>query len=106
MIEEGGRVLSECNGSLKGLDPDGSIAARAKGRAGSGEASPEEHALAENLKDLSTNVVGTIDDAKKRLQKYPHAKKKLNPLWGLMTQPLFAILAAVGALVSLVVPAI
>lgn len=30
----------------------------------------------------------------------PHAKKKLNPLWGLMTQPLFQILAAVGLLLA------
>jgi hypothetical protein len=30
----------------------------------------------------------------------PHAKKKLNPLWGLMTQPLFQILAAVGLLLT------
>lgn len=30
----------------------------------------------------------------------PHAKKKLNPLWGLLTEPLFQILAAVGLLLS------
>lgn len=30
----------------------------------------------------------------------PHAKKKLNPLWGLLTQPLFQILAAVGLLLT------
>lgn len=30
----------------------------------------------------------------------PHAKKKLNPLWGLLTQPLFQILAAVGLLLA------
>jgi hypothetical protein len=27
----------------------------------------------------------------------PHAKKKLNPLWALLTEPLFQILAAVGS---------
>ncbi|CAK4031346.1 LEA domain containing [Lecanosticta acicola] len=100
LIEEGGRILQECNGSLRGLDPDGRIAAQAKGRAGTGEATPEEFRLAETLKELTTTVVTTIDDAKKKLNNMPHAKKKLNPLWGLMTQPLFQILAAVGLLLS------
>lgn len=100
LIEEAGRHLQECNGSLRGLDPDGKIAAQAKGRQGTGEATPEEHRLAESLKELTTTVVTTIDDAKKKLNDMPHAKKKLNPLWGLMTQPLFQILAAVGLLLA------
>ncbi|KAK3709259.1 hypothetical protein LTR37_010997 [Vermiconidia calcicola] len=95
LIEEAGRILQECNGSLRGLDPDGHIAAQAKGRSGTGEATPEEHRLAESLKELTTTVVTTIDNAKKKLNDMPLAKKKLNPLWGLMTQPLFQILAAV-----------
>jgi hypothetical protein len=49
---------------------------------------------------LTTTVVTTIDNAKKRINDMPHAKKKLNPLWGLMTQPLFQILAAVGLLLT------
>lgn len=100
LIEEGGRILQECNGALRGLDPDGHIAAQAKGRSGSGEASPQEHRLAETLKELTSTVVTTIDGAKKKLNDMPHAKKKLNPLWGLMTQPLFQILAAVGLLLA------
>ena len=100
LIEEGGRILQECNGSLRGLDPDGHIAANAKGHSESGEASPQEHRLAECLKELTTTVVTTIDNAKKKLNDMPHAKKKLNPLWGLLTQPLFQILAAVGLLLT------
>ncbi|KAG8623871.1 hypothetical protein KVT40_008847 [Elsinoe batatas] len=100
LIEEGGRILQECNGSLRGLDPDGHIAAQAKGRHGTKEASPEEQRLAECLKELTTTVVTTIDNAKKRINDMPHAKKKLNPLWGLLTQPLFQILAAVGLLLA------
>ncbi|KAK5124124.1 hypothetical protein LTR85_001827 [Meristemomyces frigidus] len=100
LIEEGGRILQECNGSLRGLDPDGKIAAQAKGRAGTKEATPEEYRLAETLKELTTTVVTTIDDAKKKLNDMPYAKKKLNPLWGLMAQPLFQILAAVGLLLA------
>jgi hypothetical protein len=30
----------------------------------------------------------------------PHAKKKLNPLWGMLTEPLFQIIAAVGLLLT------
>ncbi|KAI5258817.1 hypothetical protein E4T42_00437 [Aureobasidium subglaciale] len=100
LIEEGGRILQECNGSLRGLDPDGRIAAQAKGRAGTKEATPEEYRLADTLKELTTTVTTTIDNAKKRINDMPHAKKKLNPLWGLMTQPLFQILAAVGLLLT------
>jgi len=100
LIEEGSRILQECNGSLRGLDPDGRIAAQAKGRAGTKEATPEEYRLADTLKELTGTVVTTIDNAKKRLQDMPHAKKKLNPLWGLLTQPLFQILAAVGLLLT------
>lgn len=100
MIEEGNRILGECNGSIRGLDPDGHIAAQAKARAASGEASPEEHRVAEGLKELTTRIVTTVDNAKKRLNDMPHAKKKLNPLWGLLTEPLFQILAAVGLLLS------
>jgi len=100
LIEEGSRILQECNGSLRGLDPDGRIAAQAKGRAGTREATPEEYRLADLLKELTTTVVTTIDNAKKKLQDMPHAKKKLNPLWGLLTEPLFQIIAAVGLLLS------
>ncbi|KAL8661600.1 MAG: hypothetical protein Q9202_005428 [Teloschistes flavicans] len=100
MLEEGGRILQECNGAIRGLDPDGHIAANAKARAASGEATPEEHRLAENLKELTTNVVKTIDNAKKRVADMPHAKKELSPLWGLLTEPLFQIIAAVGLLLS------
>ncbi|MCJ1413490.1 hypothetical protein MMC19_007596 [Ptychographa xylographoides] len=100
LLEEGGRILQECNGAIRGLDPDGSIAARAKANAASGEATPEEHHLAELIKDLTTQVVTTIDNGKKKVADMPHAKKKLSPLWGLLTQPLFQIIAAVGLLLA------
>ncbi|KAI9759730.1 MAG: hypothetical protein M4579_002115 [Chaenotheca gracillima] len=100
LIEEGGRILSECNGSIRGLDPDGSIQAKAKSKAGTREATPEEHRLADLLKTLTENVTTSIDKAKKRIADMPHAKKKLNPLWGLLSEPLGQILAAVGLLLS------
>ncbi|KAI9811341.1 MAG: hypothetical protein M1827_005501 [Pycnora praestabilis] len=100
LIEEGGRILQECNGAIRGLDPDGRIANQAKGKAAQREATPSEYRLADLLKELTTTVTTTIDDAKKKLNDMPHAKKKLNPLWGLLTQPLFQILAAVGLLLA------
>jgi len=100
LIEEGGRILQECNGSLRGLDPDGRIANQAKGRSQTRDATPEEYRLADLLKELTTTVVTTIDNAKKKISDMPHAKKKLNPLWSLLTQPLFQIIAAVGLLLS------
>jgi len=100
LIEEGHRILQECNGSLRSLDPDGKIAAQAKGRSQTREATPEEYRLADLLKELTSTVVTTIDNAKKKINDMPHAKKKLNPLWGLLTQPLFQIIAAVGLLLT------
>ncbi|MCJ1310894.1 hypothetical protein MMC25_004562 [Agyrium rufum] len=100
MLEEGGRILQECNGAIRGLDPDGRIAATAKARAASREATPEEYQLADHLKELTTRVVTTIDNAKKRVADMPHAKKGLSPLWGLLTEPLFQIIAAVGLLLA------
>ena len=100
LLEDGGKILQECNGAIRGLDPDGSIAATAKQRAASGDATKEEHQLAELLKELTTTVVKTIDNGKKRIQDMPHAKKKLNPLWGLLSEPLFQIIAAVGLLLT------
>jgi hypothetical protein len=100
LIEEGARILEECNGALRALDPDGHIAAQAKARAKTHDATPEEYHLAELLKELTNTVVTTIDNAKKKISNMPHAKKKLNPLWSLLTEPLFQILAAVGLLLA------
>ncbi|RAH79973.1 hypothetical protein BO86DRAFT_365671 [Aspergillus japonicus CBS 114.51] len=100
LLEEGGQILQKCNGAIRALDPDGRIAATAKARAASHEASPEEYALADQLKELTDTVLRTIDNGKKRIAGMPHAKKELNPLWGLLSEPLFQIIAAVGLLLS------
>lgn len=84
MIEEGGRILQEANGVIRGLDPDGRIAANAKHKTAAREATPEEYRLAEVLKELTENVHKTIEQAKKKIAGMPHAKKELNPLWGLL----------------------
>ncbi|KAJ5183703.1 hypothetical protein N7492_001319 [Penicillium capsulatum] len=100
LLEEGGRILQECNGSIRALDPDGRIAATAKARASSRDATPEEYQLADMLKELTETVVKTIDNGRKRIADMPHAKKKLNPLWALLSEPLFQIIAAVGLLLN------
>ncbi|CAG8371285.1 unnamed protein product [Penicillium salamii] len=100
LLEEGGRILQECNGSIRALDPDGRIAATAKARAASRDATPEEYQLADQIKELTETVVKTIDNGKKHIADMPHAKKKLSPLWGLLSEPLFQIIAAVGLLLN------
>lgn len=100
LLEQGGGILQEANGVIRGLDPDGRIQANAKHKSASREATQEEHRLAEVLKELTGSVTQTIEGAKKKVAGMPHAKKELNPLWGLLAEPLGQILAAVGLLLS------
>ncbi|KFY11910.1 hypothetical protein V492_04198 [Pseudogymnoascus sp. VKM F-4246] len=100
LLEQGGEILQEANGVIRGLDPDGRIQANAKHKSASREATQEEHRLAEVLKELTGSVTQTIEGAKKKVAGMPHAKKELNPLWGLLAEPLGQILAAVGLLLS------
>jgi len=100
LIEEGGRILTEANASIRALDPGGRLQSQAKAKASGREATPDEYHLAELLKELTGTVTETIDKAKRKIDGMPHAKKELNPLWGLLSEPLFQILAAVGLLLS------
>ncbi|GCB25492.1 hypothetical protein AAWM_08377 [Aspergillus awamori] len=98
LIEEAGNTLQECKGALRALDPNGHSAANAKARSASQEATPQEHHLAELLKDLTQLVTETIERGKSLIADMPHAKKEINPLWALLSEPLFQIIAAVGLL--------
>lgn len=100
LIEEGGKILTEANGVIRGLDPDGRISANAKHKTMAREATPEEYRLADLLKELTGTVTETIENAKRKIEDMPHAKKELNPLWGLLAEPLFQIIAAVGLLLT------
>jgi hypothetical protein len=53
LIEEGGKILTETNGIIRGLDPDGRIQRNAKQKVAGGEATPEEAHLANLLKEVS-----------------------------------------------------
>ncbi|KAJ6784703.1 hypothetical protein PWT90_00446 [Aphanocladium album] len=116
LIEEGG-ILSEVNGVVRGMNSDGRIQRNAKHGAGTKEATPEEHHPAEMLKEVSINlrirgfsgtnmsqlagnITETIDNDKRKTEGMAHAKKELNPLWGLLNKPLVQIIAAVGLLLS------
>lgn len=92
--------MKEINKDIRALDPDGRIQNQSKQRQSAGEATPQEHHLADLLKSLTSEVQWTIENGKKKLEGMPHAKKGINPLWGLLTQPLGQILAAVGLLLS------
>lgn len=100
LIEEGGKILNELNGTIRALDPDGRIQRNAKHKSGTRDATPAEYHLADVLKELTGTVTTCIDNAKKMIEDMPHAKKELNPLWGLLTEPLGQILAAVGLLLT------
>ncbi|OKL61665.1 hypothetical protein UA08_02200 [Talaromyces atroroseus] len=100
LIEKAGDGLQECKGALRALDPDGQVAARAKARSAMHEATPEEYQLADSLKELTKTVVETIENGRRLIADMPHAKKKINPLWALLSEPLFQIIAAVGLLLS------
>ncbi|OJJ32019.1 hypothetical protein ASPWEDRAFT_118028 [Aspergillus wentii DTO 134E9] len=100
LLEQGNQVLQECNGAIRALDPDGHIAATAKARAASHEASPEEYGLADQLKEMADFVMKTIENGRRLIADMPHAKKELNPLWALLSEPLFQIITAVGLLLT------
>jgi len=100
LIEEGSKILHEANGVIRGLDPDGRIQANAKHKTATREASAEEYHLADVLKELTGTITKCIDNAKSKIEDMPHAKKELSPLWGLLTEPLFQIIAAVGLLLT------
>jgi hypothetical protein len=100
LIKEAGNMLQECKSTIRALDPDSSIAASAKAHSSAHEATLEEYQLADTLKQLTQTVSTTIDKGRQRIADMPHAKKKLNPLWALLSEPLFQIIAAVGLLLS------
>ena len=55
LIEEGGKILTETNGVIRGMDPDGRIQRNAKHKSKTNDASPEEHHLAEVLQEVSSH---------------------------------------------------
>ncbi|KAL2848429.1 hypothetical protein BJY01DRAFT_246441 [Aspergillus pseudoustus] len=100
LIEEAGNALQECKATLRALDPDGHIAEMAKARSATHDATPAEQHLADLLKELTQTVAETIDNGRRLIADMPHAKKEINPMWALLSEPLVQIIAAVGLLLS------
>jgi hypothetical protein len=63
LIEEGGKILTETNGVIRGMDPDGRIQRNAKHKSKTNDASPEEHHLAEVLQEVSNHTILYSRDA-------------------------------------------
>jgi hypothetical protein len=103
IIEEAGNILQECKGILRALDPDGQIAASAKARSVSHEVTSEEYQLADLLRQLSQTISTTIENGRRLIADMLYAKKKINALWSVLSEPLFQIIAVVGLLLNGVV---
>lgn len=79
LIEDGGRILTETNGMIRGMDPDGRIQRNAKQKAATRDASPEEYHLAEVLKEVSfflSFLTPSMSDMR-RLSRH-----EIFPIWG------------------------
>ncbi|KAI5892480.1 uncharacterized protein SCHCODRAFT_02748684 [Schizophyllum commune H4-8] len=100
LLEQATKILDETNGQIKGADPDGRLASRAKRHQADHRATPEEQRLAEALKVLVEEVGGTIEWAREKLEHYPKAKKDLGPLLDALGQPLTQIVGGVAILLA------
>lgn len=100
LIEQATNTLQETHGGIKALDPSGMLSKRAQAKTAERQATPEEYRLSDLLKELTEKVENTIDEAKRRIQDMPKAKKDLGPLLDVLRDPLFQILSAVGLLLN------
>lgn len=100
VIEQATAVLNDSLGKIKGMDPEGLEAHKATRNYEDHNASPEEQRLAKALTELTGNVTKTIDNAKNKIKDMPKAGPQLGALLGLLQEPLFQILSAVGLLLN------
>jgi len=100
LIEQAEKILNETNGVIKGADPDNRLSSKAQRNMQDHKATPEEQRLAEALKTLMTEVHGTIEWAKDKLEAFPKAKKELGPLLDALSQPLTQIVGGVMLLLA------
>ncbi|TRM65196.1 hypothetical protein BD626DRAFT_615539 [Schizophyllum amplum] len=100
LLEQAEQILNQTQGVVKGADPDGKIASRAKRHQQDHRATPEEQRLAEALKVMIEEVGGTIEWAKGKLDAFPKAKKDLGPLLDALGQPLTQIVGGVAILLT------
>jgi len=82
------------------MDPEGKIANNAQRKYDDHNATVEEQRLAKALAKLTGDVTKTIEDAKEKIKVMPHAGPALGAMLGLLQDPLFQILSAVGLLLN------
>jgi len=100
LLEQAEKVLNETNGAVHGADPDNRLSNTATRHVADHRATPEEQRLAEALKILVSEVGGTIDWARNKLNSFPKAKRDLGPLLDALGQPLTQIIGGVGLLLT------
>ncbi|KAL5045037.1 hypothetical protein BDW71DRAFT_208646 [Aspergillus fruticulosus] len=107
LITSAGDILQDCNNTLRSLDSDGRIVSTLKCYGHlypTPDATTSEYQLANLLKDLAQTVVDTITTGRHRLsemaKEMPYARRKINPLWTLLSNRLFNIITTVGLLHS------
>ncbi|KAL6231073.1 hypothetical protein BDW75DRAFT_233898 [Aspergillus navahoensis] len=107
LITSAGDILQDCNNNLRSLSSDRQIASTLNSH-GSLYSTPDdmtsEFQLANLLKDLAQTVIDTITTGRHRLteisKEMPYARRKINPLWTLLSNRLFDVITAVGLLHS------
>ncbi|KAJ4479268.1 hypothetical protein J3R30DRAFT_3883328 [Lentinula aciculospora] len=93
LLQQAEKIMNECQGMVKGADPDNKISNKAKRHQQAHTATPEEQRLAEALKVMIEEVGGTIEWARDKLDSFPKAKRDLVAGVGML-------LAAVSNLVN------
>ncbi|KAJ3753891.1 hypothetical protein EV360DRAFT_74139 [Lentinula raphanica] len=76
LLQQVEKIMDECQGMMKGADPENKISSRAKRHQEAHRASPEEQNMIEE-------VGGTIEWARDKLDSFPKAKRDLGSLVGL-----------------------
>ncbi|KXS17039.1 hypothetical protein M427DRAFT_97381 [Gonapodya prolifera JEL478] len=100
LLEQAEKELNQTFGAIKGADPDGKVAYRAKQATQDHTATPEEQRLAAALRVLVQEVGGTIEWAKDKLESFPKAKKDLGPLFDALAAPIVQIVGGVGMVLA------
>jgi hypothetical protein len=99
IIKQASEILEGALTEINTLDPDKKCQRRAQRNAEDNKASPKQRKIADGLKELTTTVQKAIEDCKKKIADMPTAKSELDKMFGMLSQPLFQILSAVGLLV-------
>ncbi|KAJ3806253.1 hypothetical protein EV368DRAFT_76601 [Lentinula lateritia] len=100
LLQQAEKIMNECQGMMKGADPDNKISDKAKRHQQTHKATPEEQRLAEALKVMIEEVRGTIEWARNKLDSFPKAKRDLGPLLDALGRPLTQIVSGVAILLA------